>query len=144
MTDAEAEIAAEVHAEAFAGGSRPWSAEEFRALAACAGVFVLIEPDALLVGRVAAEEAEIVTLAVRPAARRRGLGRSLLARFDAQARRRGAEVAFLEVSDANAAACALYRSAGWREVARRPGYYRHESGCEDAIVMKRALSEKNP
>ena len=72
--------------------------------------------------------------------RRLGLGRKLVARFVYQARLRGAQRAFLEVSAENAAARALYDSAGFAVAGRRKGYYvTPEGGRIDALVMTRAL-----
>ena len=51
---------------------------------------------------------------------------------------RGARQCFLEVADTNAAARALYASAGFVEVGRRPGYYRSAGAApRDAILMRR-------
>ncbi len=81
-----------------------------------------------------------MTLAVAAAARRRGLGRRLLARFEAAAAARGAEAAFLEVAEDNAPARALYLAAGWVEAGRRRRYYARGDGtAADAIVMRKAL-----
>lgn len=83
----------------------------------------------------AVDEAEVLTIAVAAAQQRRGLGRSMLAQMLALARDRGMQRVFLEVRAANAAAIALYRSAGFVEVGVRRGYYRDASGSEDAVVM---------
>ncbi len=76
-----------------------------------------------------------------PAARwPKGLGRRLLAAFETAARDRGAETAFLEVADGNAAARALYLAGGYAETGRRKGYYRSPEGRRiDALVMARTL-----
>ena len=102
---------------------------------------LLVEGDAgFLLGRAVAGEAEVLTLAVAPEARRRGLARKLLARFVYQARLRGAGRAFLEVSAENTAAIALYESAGFAAVGRRKGYYATPQGARiDAIVLTRDL-----
>jgi ribosomal-protein-alanine N-acetyltransferase len=70
-----------------------------------------------------AEEAEILTLAVHPAARRRGLATDLLAACAALWAERGVTAAWLEVRDDNHAARALYRNQGWVEAGTRPRYY---------------------
>ena len=78
----------------------------------------------------AGQECEILNLAVSPGFRRRGIGRalvgSLLAGFTGPI--------FLEVRPSNEAAIALYKSLGFQEISRRPGYY--QSPPEPAIVMK--------
>lgn len=119
----------------------PWDAAAFAGFLADPLVFVLVEGDAgFLLGRAVAGEAEVLTLAVAPESRRRGLGRKLVARFLYQARLRGAETAFLEVAADNAAAQALYARAGFAESGRRRGYYRRPDGSGlDALVMQRAL-----
>ena len=69
----------------------------------------------MILARVAADEAEILTLAVHPASRRRGLGRRLLAPGDAHRRRRGAAAMFLEVAaDQRTPPSALYAARGLR------------------------------
>ncbi len=120
---------------------RPWDAAEFTDFLADPLCFLLVEGDAgFLLGRVAAGEAELLTIAVAPEARGRGLGRKLLARFIYQARLRAAESAFLEVAEDNAAARHLYRIAGFGESGRRKGYYYAPDGRRtDAMVMVRKL-----
>jgi ribosomal-protein-alanine N-acetyltransferase len=89
---------------------------------------------------VAGGEAELLTLAVDPPRQGRGTGGRLVARFLAEAGRRGAARAFLEVAEDNAAARALYARAGFAVAGRRPGYYRHPDGRRiDALVMGRDL-----
>lgn len=120
----------------------PWSAEDFSGFLANPLCFLLVEGDAgFLLGRAVAGEAELLTLAVLPEARRRGLGRRLVERFLYQARLRGAERAFLEVSAENAAAVALYESAGFVPAGRRKGYYRPPGApAVDALVLQRDLA----
>jgi ribosomal-protein-alanine N-acetyltransferase len=127
---------AALHARTFVT-PRPWTAAAFAALAADPLAFLLVEGDAgFLVGRAAAGEAELLTLAVAPEARRRGLGRRLVARFVYQARARGATDAFLEVAADNAPAIALYHAAGFVEAGRRRAYY---GPATDALILRRAL-----
>ncbi|WP_294981761.1 ribosomal protein S18-alanine N-acetyltransferase [Tabrizicola sp.] len=120
----------------------PWSDADFAGFLADPLTFLLVEGDAgFLLGRAVAGEAELLTLAVAPEARRRGLARKLVSRFLYQARLRGAEAAFLEVSAENAAAIALYESAGFSRSGLRRNYYRTAEGQRiDALVMTRALA----
>ena len=134
---------AALHARSFVT-PRPWTEAEIARLLADPLVFLLVEGDAgFLMGRAVAGEAELLTLAVAPEARRRGLGRKLVSRFLYQARLRGAESAFLEVAEENAAARALYARTGFSEVGRRRGYYRDPKGrAVDAVVLRRLLPEQ--
>jgi [ribosomal protein S18]-alanine N-acetyltransferase len=87
---------------------------------------------------VIAETAEIMTVGVVPHARRAGTGRRLLDDLLAEAVRRGATEAFLEVRADNEGARALYQRAGFDEVGLRRGYY--AGGRVDAVTMRRALA----
>ncbi|MGQ0567400.1 MAG: GNAT family N-acetyltransferase [Gemmobacter sp.] len=132
---------AALHARAFAD-QRPWSEAEFAGLVASPHTVVLAEPMGFLLGRVVAGEAEVLTLAVEPAARRQGHGTALLARFLALAVARGAVQAFLDVAADNAPALALYARAGFAVAGRRRGYFARPHGpAADAIVMSRALPD---
>lgn len=131
---------ATLHARCFTAPP-PWSASDFAGFRSDPLAFLLVEGDAgFLLGRAVAGEAELLTLAVAPEARRRGLGRKLVSRFLYQARLRQADRAFLEVSAQNPAAIALYESAGFAPVGRRPGYYRTPEGTGiDALILARDL-----
>jgi ribosomal-protein-alanine N-acetyltransferase len=119
---------------------RAWSADEFRDLLANPLVFAATEgAGGLILGRVVADEAELLTVAVDPAQRRLGLGRRLMRAFLAEARRRDATTAFLEVAATNEAAVALYASCGFARTGRRRGYYHAPDGPVDAILMGRSL-----
>ncbi len=131
-----------LHARAFTT-PRPWNAEEFVGWMADPLAFLLVEGDAgFLLGRAVAGEAELLTLAVAPEARGRGLGYRLVSRFLYQARLRGAELAFLEVAENNAPARAVYVRAGFAESGRRRGYYRTPQGRPvDALMLRRVLAD---
>lgn len=93
-----------------------------------------------ILSRLAAGEAEILSVAVASARQGRGLARSLL---DLHLRRLaglGARTVFLEVEENNEPARRLYRRAGFREVGRRPGYYRQgRAEPAAALVLRRDL-----
>jgi [ribosomal protein S18]-alanine N-acetyltransferase len=90
--------------------------------------------------RVAADECEVLSCAVDADFRRRGAARLLLQAAFEEAVRRGGRKAFLEVAADNAPALALYSGFGFRNVGRRPRYYRRPRGeAVDALVMRRAL-----
>jgi len=80
------------------------------------------------------EQADIQTIAVAPAARRAGLGRTLMNALIAEARGRGAREVFLEVRADNPGAQSLYESLGFEALAVRKGYYQPDD--VDAIVMR--------
>lgn len=133
----EAAALAGLHASCFAA---PWSESEFAALLGQPGVVALAEADGFILIRIAADEAEILTLAVQPAARRRGLGRRLVESGARAACAGGADRLFLEVAEDNAAARALYAAAGFVEAGRRRAYYpRAEGPAVDALILARAL-----
>jgi len=122
----------------------PWSAAALAATLADPACFLLTAGtgpvDAFLIGRVAAGEAELLTLATDPARRRQGLARRLLGDFARAAGDRGAAVAFLEVAEDNAPARALYAADGWRTAGRRPGYFRPPDGLPvAALILRRTL-----
>ena len=132
---------AEIHARAMPP-DRPWSAEEIETLLATTGAFPVTAPGGFAIGRTIAGEAELLTLAVDPAHRRQGLGRTLLAGFGQEARKRGADTAFLEVAADNRAAIALYEGADWSQSGRRPRYYaRNACAPADALIFVLALSD---
>ena len=134
------EALAALHARAMAP-DRGWSAAEFADLLDNAHAFALGDARAFALGRAVAGEAELLMLATDPAHRRQGLARARLAAFEAEARARGASIAFLEVAADNAPARVLYTAAGWVERARRPAYYARPKGpAADALIMVRALT----
>lgn len=130
------EALARLHAAAFVR-PRPWSAAEFAGILSGPGAFLLTDGGGVLVGRALAGEAELLTLAVPRAARRRGIAARLVAAFEAEARARGATGAFLEVAAENAAARALYAGAGWTEAGRRRDYY---AAGADALILRKPLA----
>lgn len=119
---------------------RPWAADEFAALLASKGVFLHRTEAGFALGREIVGEVELLTFAIDPTRQRQGHGRILLAGFETDAMKRGAQEAFLEVSQTNAAARGLYRAAGYTESGRRTAYYTPPSGPRiDAIVMRKTL-----
>jgi len=134
------EALAATHARAFAGSGRGWSSAEFASLLESPCVFAFGDDRAFALGRVIAGEAELLTLATDPGARRQGLARAALADFEAEARARGAARAFLEVAEDNAAARGLYAVARWEVIARRAAYYSGTTGpAADALVLAKPL-----
>ncbi|HET7446491.1 MAG TPA: GNAT family N-acetyltransferase [Methyloceanibacter sp.] len=93
-------------------------------------------PAGFLIARKAADEAELLTLAVAPQWRRAGLGSALVKSAMATLGESGATQLFLEVEDGNEAALRLYRSLGATAVGRRARYYEHRA---DAAIFSLAL-----
>jgi [ribosomal protein S18]-alanine N-acetyltransferase len=119
---------------------RPWSAAEFAEFLASPSVFLIERPKGFALGRIAGPEVELLTLAVHPAARRCGVATGLLAEFEGFARKKGAEQAFLEVSEQNTAAIALYHRQGYKDAGYRKNYYASPTGPKSsALVMLRDL-----
>ncbi len=133
---------AALHAQAFGRG---WSEDEVDALLAdravlgdCAtsnGKFV-----GFILSRRAAEEAEILSIAIDEKHRAQGLGRALL---DLHLRRlagMGARAVFLEVDEGNEPALRLYVRAGFRQVGQRSNYYpQPEARPAAALILCRDL-----
>jgi ribosomal-protein-alanine N-acetyltransferase len=86
----------------------------------------------------AADEAQLLNIAVHPDARRRGIGIALLRATMRECAAAGAESMVLEVRESNEGARALYDAHGFAPVGRRKGYY--HSPREDAIVMRAPLA----
>ncbi len=143
----ELDVASELHREAFAPmGERVWTRQDIAELLASPGVTgLLLQADAKDIGlalcRAAADEAELLTVAVRPGHRRLGAGRALLGAIVDYLRKAGVRTLFLEVGVDNPAASALYEQAGFQAVGRRAAYYRRgRAPPADAMVMRLTLN----
>jgi [ribosomal protein S18]-alanine N-acetyltransferase len=140
-----AEPCAALHAAAFA---HPWSSAEFEALLSSKTTIgaAAIDPanDELrgfALSRVAADEAEILTIAVHKAYRNRGTGHALM--IDVLSRLAASHVRalFLEVEQTNLAAIALYSRIGFKEVGQRRGYYKKQDGSSaTALVLRKDMT----
>ncbi|MDN5929326.1 MAG: ribosomal protein S18-alanine N-acetyltransferase [Hyphomicrobiales bacterium] len=137
---------ARIHREDFAP---PWEEGDFQAML---GEDIMFGYKAVEIGKTRSGaagfvlardisgEAEIITIAVARAHRRRGLGRLLMDAVLRELHGARAAVLFLEVDEGNAAAVALYRQLGFREVGKRTAYYRSAAGVpSNALVMRRDL-----
>ena len=93
------------------------------------------------VSRMAADEAEILSIAVAASHRGRGLSRNLLLTHLGHLAGRGVRTIFLEVEENNAPARRLYDRAGFGVVGRRERYYQQPGGEQlNALLMRRDLS----
>jgi ribosomal-protein-alanine N-acetyltransferase len=131
---------AAIHALCFDGAPRPWSEAEFADLLASGNVVLVTRDAGFALARLAGPEAELLTIAVAPTARRRGNGRLLLAGIEAECAARGAVEIFLEVAESNRAARRLYAAAGYGQVGFRRDYYT-EGGRRrvSALVLRKVL-----
>ena len=143
MTDAHIDALLPYERDMF--GTEAWSRASYRAELADARnrhYVAAVDADGALVGwagvLVVGDTAEILTVGVIPAARRRGIARLLLADLLDHAKTQNAAEAYLEVRTDNDAARALYRSDGFAEVGVRRGYY--DGGRVDAVTMKKAIA----
>jgi ribosomal-protein-alanine N-acetyltransferase len=124
-------------------GAAPWTAQTLAASLSAGTRGWLAQQDeeivAALIGRSAADEFEILNLAVVSLYRRKGIAAALLEyalRFSVAA---GCATAHLEVRMSNASAIALYQSRGFREIGRRKQYYQNPN--EDALLLARSISK---
>jgi [ribosomal protein S18]-alanine N-acetyltransferase len=138
-----ARACARLHGQGFA---HPWSAEEMATLIMSSSTLGAAALDPIsgrlrgfVLSRLAADEAEILTIATIPQARRQGIARGLLEAAMAAARDAGAMRLFLEVASGNAAARQLYGGLGFVEVGRRRDYYVKGGAAEDALVLAARL-----
>jgi ribosomal-protein-alanine N-acetyltransferase len=128
---------AQLHAESSVVA---WTEGSLREILQTPGTFAFAGKDGFIVVRAAADEAEILTLAVRPNCRRRGLGTLLVRSAADHAHRLGSSRLFLEVAVSNAPAAALYEGLGFGEVGRRKNYYATAPGnFEDALILRSNL-----
>ncbi|MBS7544445.1 ribosomal protein S18-alanine N-acetyltransferase [Ancylobacter oerskovii] len=142
---ADAEALAGLHAASFRIG---WEAAEFERLIADRLSRALVATDGpggrvtgFILTHGVAPEMEILSIAVARTHRGGGIGRALVEKAMARLAAEGIAALFLEVEDGNAAAQRLYEHAGFREIGRRPGYYRDAAGRPvAAIAMRRDLT----
>jgi [ribosomal protein S18]-alanine N-acetyltransferase len=125
---------------------RGWGEGEFETMLAERNTFAqrLMQgraPIGFIISRMAADEAEILSVAVASNQRGRGYSRDLLASHLGHLAGYGIRRVFLEVEENNAPAVRLYTRAGFQTVGRREQYYRDATGTKlNALVMQRDLS----
>lgn len=131
-----AAVLAAIHGAAFPRDG--WGAGAFQVQLEMHSVVALLDGrGGLVLLRITADEAEILTIGVIPARRRKGIARALLEEGMHQARGLGVRSIFLEVGVWNSAARALYEAAGFKEVGRRRHYY---ANGEDALILRATLN----
>jgi [ribosomal protein S18]-alanine N-acetyltransferase len=124
-----------------------WQTDDLPAVLSMAGTSARLavnasdKPMGFYLWRQTLDEAELLLIAVRPEARRTGLGRRLMQDLMAQARDGGVAQLFLEVREGNSPALALYRAAGFEPIGRRARYYRGRDGrAHDALTLRYDLA----
>ena len=140
---ADAETLARLHAQGFYRG---WPRGEFAAYIAGADTPIYVACDArrriagFAMLRLAADEAELITIAVDPKWRKKGVGLALMRALFEDLRMTPARQLFLEVAADNPAALKLYGKLGFTKVSERRGYYVRANGePATALVMARDL-----
>jgi [ribosomal protein S18]-alanine N-acetyltransferase len=134
---------AELHGASF---HRGWGESEFEAMLAERNTLVHRlrmgrKTIGFAVSRIAADEAEILSIAVDANHRGRSLSRNLLLTHLGHLAGRGVRSVFLEVEENNQPARRLYQGAGFAVTGRRERYYRQPSGEQlNALLMRRDLS----
>ncbi len=126
-----------LHAASFQPG---WKESDFKGMFSVCGTVALISQEGFAVVRLIGAEAEILTFAVNPQARRKGLGYAITQAMSDWLKANSAESVLLEVRQGNAAALNMYAKAGFARISERKGYYSNPDGSrESAIVMRLAL-----
>ena len=133
---------ADLHRQSF---ETPWDTGAFEALLTQQGVIGVRHGEGFILCRAILDEAEILTLAVNPAARRSGLGLRLVEAAGGLSAHAGVLRLFLEVAEDNAAARGLYARAGFISEGRRKGYYaRKDTPAVDALLLSLNLAGRLP
>lgn len=136
MATADLPQVAEIEAAVF---PRPWSIRDFFSELTVNPVarYLVAELDGQILGfagvHIILDEGHITNVAVLPAARGRGLGKSLMAELMQYAANLGVRYLTLEVRQSNEVAIAMYRGLGFFKVSVRKKYY--EDNGEDAWLM---------
>ena len=87
----------------------------------------------------AADQADVLTIATHPDARRQGLGATLLDATLTHLAQTNISTIFLDVAEDNHSAIALYKKAGFQVIGRRPAYYKREKGRIAALNFSKVL-----
>lgn len=142
VTESEADTLTEIHKKCF---PRYWNRQAFTDFFAVQGTFAFLvekenEQVAMMVYRVSFEQVDILTLAVLPAWRKRGIAKILVEKMLENCQALGAKKIFLEVEVGNDPAIKLYENSGFKHIGRRKLYYQQLDGSlTDALVMSKKL-----
>ncbi|MGE0716019.1 MAG: GNAT family N-acetyltransferase [Alphaproteobacteria bacterium] len=146
LAAADARWVASLHARCFP--REGWRETSWRELLAQPGVggtvaMVADAPAGVVLWRIAADEAEILTIGVVPEQRRSGLGRLLLEHALGRLPPAVATM-FLEVAADNLAARGLYAGRGFVAAGIRKGYYRRGRDTMDGLLMRIDRATSSP
>ncbi|HXV23384.1 MAG TPA: GNAT family N-acetyltransferase [Alphaproteobacteria bacterium] len=138
------ELIAALHASSF---EEAWDVQAIAEILAMPGAFGLIactqsrtpQPAGFVLARSAEEECEVLSIAVTPELRRRGLAKLLMEEATELASAAGARRIFLEVAEDNWGARRLYAALGFAPVGRRRDYYRRGQIPVAALTMRRLV-----
>jgi ribosomal-protein-alanine N-acetyltransferase len=137
-TDLDAVVAIEREVFLF-----PWTRGNFGDSIESGYHCLVLEQDGEVLGygvmTIGAEEAHLLTLSIAAGSQRKGWGERLLREFIRIAKERLARTMFLDVRESNRAAARLYERLGFRQIAKRRGYYPAMGGREDSLVMELVL-----
>ena len=129
---------AEIHAQSFHTGWDAGGMETHIQKDLCFGFGRPL--DGFIITSVAADQAEILTIATDPEHRRRGIARALLEITETELVENGVDTLFLEVAEDNDAAIKFYKGVGFEPIGRRPAYYKREHGRVAAITYRKRLA----
>ena len=131
----KADWLADIHQQSFPA-EHAWSAASFDELLIQSGAILYDDHHGFLLVRCAADEMEVLTIAVLPEYRRGGIAAELMERALYEAKKSGITCCFLEVDCQNQPAIKLYERLGFTVVATRKNYYQAENGKSDALLMR--------
>jgi len=135
-----------LHVECF---DDPWSEKSIAEVLASPGVFAVLAvtpdpqggstPCGFAIARVSGDEAELLSIGVAAAWRRRGVAHRLIDAVLVAIEQRRVRRLYLEVAEDNPAARQLYAGYDFVQVGRRDGYYRRREGSVAALTMCRPV-----
>ena len=131
---------ANLHKQCFRYLPPPYSANSFQEFLQNETYYLAEEKyKGFAIARLVSEVAELITIAVDPNLRRKGIGKKVLDELINKVANAGANQFILEVASNNQAAINLYTKLGFTAVCKRKNYFRHKNFAVDAIVFKRLL-----
>lgn len=142
VSEAEAGTLTEIHEKCF---PRYWNREAFTDFFSVKGTCAFLveeneNPVAMVVYRISFDQADILTIAVLPQWRRKGLAEKMLSEMLVRCKNAGVKKMFLEVEEGNISAFNLYEKSGFKQIGRRKLYYQQLDGSyTDALVMEKKL-----